>query len=89
MWLERGTEPLDCFLVGWDTIKDFVLCSPRQVQIRLVEGAGEKAQQAKVLAKPEDLSSVSGTHIVDGEKQLLQGVFCPLPEVLWQVHPTT
>lgn len=64
-------------------------CSPRQVQISLVEGAGEKAPQAKVLAKPEDLSSISGTHIVDGEKQLLQDVFCPLHEVLWQVHPTT
>ena len=34
----------------------------------------EMAQQVKALAtKSDDLSSISGTHIVEGENQLLKG----------------
>lgn len=37
------------------------------------------AQQVKVLTtEPDKLNSVPGTHVVEGQKQLLRVVLCPL-----------
>lgn len=40
--------------------------------------ADKMDQQVKMpTAKPEDLSSISRTYVVQGENELLQFVFCP------------
>lgn len=47
----------------------------RNKKKKQVMGTGKIVHLAKVLAAKFDLSLIAGTHIVEGEKELLQAIF--------------